>query len=453
MSVAGAERLGGRRVLPPALLFAALMLVVYADPLFLRRNFAGRDLIAYNLPMEKSIHDAWARGHLPVWNAEVSGGRPLLPNPNGGALYPVRILLSRLPFPLAMRIYPVAHWIAAGIGMIVLCLSLGRSSVAAWIAASTYVLSGVGVSEVFFPHIQPGMTLLPWIVWAVARRSGSWPSRILLLAILFALDLLAADVFTITLALVCAACWIGLEEEPLGQRRSAGRVGDRGRHCRARGGSSDSRHDALDPADEPRRSRHEALGDSPVLDSSLASRGAADPVSVRPGLGPRDESDVGLLGLSSTCHGHLRDPLFRSIRRHRDPPRLEVAGARCAFRASGIARRARGLRHARSVARGLAHPDFAPAPAKSRKIRRGHGVCVVASRRHRPGRVGPAAALVSSAPGRGDLSDRAVRGEPSVARSRREVGDRPHSGVCRSSPCWRPGTFRPPWPRRACSGC
>ena len=74
----------------PALAFAALVVAAYATPLFVRRNFSGRDLIAYNLPMEKSIHDAYARGRLPIWSPYVSGGRPLVPNPNAGALYPVR---------------------------------------------------------------------------------------------------------------------------------------------------------------------------------------------------------------------------------------------------------------------------------------------------------------------------------------------------------------------------
>ena len=56
-----------RRVrLRDAAAFAALVCLLYVDPLFVRRNFTGRDLIAYNLPMEKSVHDAWARGRLPV---------------------------------------------------------------------------------------------------------------------------------------------------------------------------------------------------------------------------------------------------------------------------------------------------------------------------------------------------------------------------------------------------
>ncbi len=208
-----------------ALLFAALVLVLYGNTLVARSNFAGRDMVAYNLPMEKSIHDAWARGKLPVWTPEISGGRPLAPNPNVGAFYPLRVLLSPVPFPLAARIFPLVHWIAAGLGMLALAASLGRSGAGAWIAAVTYVLSGVVVGEAFFSHIQAGMALLPWIVWAAARRTGSASSRFLTLALLFALDFLAADIFTIGIAVAAAALWIALEEDRGSGLGSAARLG------------------------------------------------------------------------------------------------------------------------------------------------------------------------------------------------------------------------------------
>jgi hypothetical protein len=204
-----------------AVLFTALVVLLYADPLFVRRNFSGRDLIAYNLPLEKSVHDAWARGRLPVWTPEVSGGRPLAPNPNAGALYPVRALLSTVRLPLAVRLFPVLHWAAAGIGVLLLCASLGRSRGAAWVAAVTYVFSGVSVAEAFFPHILPGMAFLPWIVWAAGRKTESQASRILVLGMLFALDFLAADVFTIAVAIGAAALWIALEEKSDGAFRRA----------------------------------------------------------------------------------------------------------------------------------------------------------------------------------------------------------------------------------------
>jgi hypothetical protein len=193
--------------------FAVLLVVVYADPLWTGRNFVGRDLIAYNLPMEKTIHDAYSRGRFPVWSPEISGGRPLLPNPNAGALYPVRMLLAAASFPSAMRLFPILHWLAAGVGTLLLLMNLGVSMPGAWLGAVTYVFSGVVVSEIFFPHYLPGMTLLPWILWTIHRPFRSEGARVVLLASLFALDLYAAEVFTILLGVAAALLWILFETE------------------------------------------------------------------------------------------------------------------------------------------------------------------------------------------------------------------------------------------------
>ena len=161
------------RRLFPGLVFALLVVVLYADPLFFRRNFAGRDLLVYNLPMEKAVHDAYARGRLPVWIAEVSGGRPLLANPNMGAMYPVRPLLSILSFPLAMRIFPVLHWILAGIGMILLLRVARRLGARERGWAPSRTSSRASGSRRCSSRHPPGMALLPWVVWAIARRAAS----------------------------------------------------------------------------------------------------------------------------------------------------------------------------------------------------------------------------------------------------------------------------------------
>ncbi len=205
-----------KRLVAP--LFALLVLAIYADPLFFPRTFGGRDLPAYKLPMEKAVHDAYARGRLPVWAASVSGGRPLAPNPNAGALYPVRLLLAAVPFESAAKVFPVLHWILSGLGMALLLSASGASGGAQWIGAVTYAFSGIAVSEVFFPHMHPGMTLLPWILWAI-RRDASRAARLLLLALLLGLDMLAADVFTVAMGLAAGILWIALEEPPDRRKR------------------------------------------------------------------------------------------------------------------------------------------------------------------------------------------------------------------------------------------
>src|SRR6266545_6137877 len=146
-------------------LFVLLVVAVYSDPVFARRNFGGRDPMGYHYPLEKAIHDAYARGRLPVWISEISGGRPLLANPNVGALYPIRPLLALVSFPAAMRLFPVLHWILSGFGMILLLRSLDASRGAAWIGAVTYVFSGVGVSENIYTNLHPGVALAAALFW------------------------------------------------------------------------------------------------------------------------------------------------------------------------------------------------------------------------------------------------------------------------------------------------
>ena len=203
--------LGRWRWTVPGSLFVLFVLAIYSTPLASRRNFAGRDLLVYSLPIEKAVHQAYARGRLPIWIPEISGGRPLAANPVVGAFYPLRPLLAMFPFPVAMRLFPVFHWAAAGLGILLLLRSLGSSQAAAWIGAVTYAFSGVAVSEVFYPSYQPGMTLLPWVIWAVHRRTGLRASRLLVLAILFGLLMLAGDMFTILLSILAGLLWILLE--------------------------------------------------------------------------------------------------------------------------------------------------------------------------------------------------------------------------------------------------
>jgi hypothetical protein len=202
---------GNRQWVGLAGLFLLLVLAVYADPLFFHRNFGGRDLLGYGLPIESVIHDAYARGRLPVWNPWIAGGRPLLANPNSGALYPVRPLLALLPFPLAFRIFPVLHWALAGIGMIALLRAIQVSKGGAWIGAVTFVFSGVVVTEAFYNNNHPGVMLIPWILWGLVRPFRSRALQTVFLATLFGLDFLVGDPFTMLIAVVAAVLWILLE--------------------------------------------------------------------------------------------------------------------------------------------------------------------------------------------------------------------------------------------------
>ena len=97
--------------------------------------------------------------------------------------------------------------------MIFLLRSLGASAAGAWLGAVTYVFSGVGVAEVFYPNLHPGMALLPWVVWTCSRRTGSRAGKVVFLSFLYGLLFLAGDVFTIGMAIIGSFLWIVVERE------------------------------------------------------------------------------------------------------------------------------------------------------------------------------------------------------------------------------------------------
>lgn len=218
-STSSSSKSGSLRFLPAAAL-VLLVVAVFADPLVTGRNFSGRDLVPYGLPMEKSIHDAWSRGRVPVWSADLSGGRPILPNPNTGTLYPVRPLLAFLPFETAMRLFPVIHWVVGGLGMLALLGTLSVSPAAAWVGATTFVFSGVSLSQVFYQPFGPAVSLHPWLLWALVRP-GPPRRKAVRLALAWGLLFLLGDVVAVAIALAAAALWIGLGVGRGGRAREA----------------------------------------------------------------------------------------------------------------------------------------------------------------------------------------------------------------------------------------
>jgi hypothetical protein len=210
---------------PVVALFLLLVLAAWADPLLSRRTLVGRDIVPYNLPLERAVHDAWSRGRVPVWWDQISGGRPLLPNPNAGVFYPPRVALAALPFPLAMRLFPIGHWFLAGWGALCLLRAAGGSRSASWVAAVSFAFSGVVVSEVFYYNFLPGAALLPWSLWALVRPRGGRIPRVIPIAAVYGLMLLAGDAFSLAIAVLAAVLWILLETPRAERAGDAVRLG------------------------------------------------------------------------------------------------------------------------------------------------------------------------------------------------------------------------------------
>ena len=435
------------RSLPPAL-FALLVLTVYADPLLTPRVFVGRDLVPYGLPIEKATHDAFARGRLPAWNADVSGGRPLFPNPNAGPFYPLRPLLARVPFPMAMRLFPIAHWVIAGLGAYFLLRALGGSGAAAWMAAVTYAFSGVLVSEVFYLPLQAGAALLPWTLWATARTSSNPWRKAAMLGLVYGLLMLGGDVFAIAIALLR----IGALDPP---RVAAAGPGARRRGARGRAPARRPARRAADRGDRPARARDPARRGPAApeggprlhalaLEAARARRAVSAGRGVDAGRPLRLEPRPGAVLL---CHALLRRLRPRQPRRAARCP--EPRGALLP-RALRRRRGARGRRQSR--ARELGPVAVARAPAVPREVLdrrragardRGRPRARLVPRRPAPHRLGSR--------GRGRPDGRRAP-PPPCGRRARAGSPSPRSAPSRASPERPASSCRARSRKRACCG-
>jgi hypothetical protein len=157
-----------RRYLPHIIL-ASLVIVLYADILFLGRGLFLNDVILYHYPMKHIVRDVIASGEFPYWNRFYSGGQPLAANPAYEVFYPPQWLLYFLGFHFAFQLHVLLHFILAAIGMYLLLRDLGTGSAAAIIGGAALVLCGPYIS---LSNKLPLLFALSWMPLALcmARR-------------------------------------------------------------------------------------------------------------------------------------------------------------------------------------------------------------------------------------------------------------------------------------------
>jgi hypothetical protein len=143
-------------------------------------------------------------GDLPLWNAFVGFGTPLLADPNFQLLYPATWLVLLLPPPDYYRFFVVAHALLGGMGVLVLGKRCALPPVAAAIAGGLFAVSGPFLSTASLFHHYAGAAWMPWVIAALARLRSA-PGRQATLGLAFAVSaqLLAgsADLFLMTVTM------------------------------------------------------------------------------------------------------------------------------------------------------------------------------------------------------------------------------------------------------------
>lgn len=215
--------LWGQRLLAP-LDIAPALLAKYRwlapGPAGVPANHYTIDQLTYDLPLQRTIHEAYRAGEVPWWDPYTFGGRPLLADAHINGTDPVRLLCYlALPFEPAYNWTLILHWWLGGLGLFAL---LRR-----WrFGATTSVglaLAGqcAGYQAVFFGHPWNAGAFLfyPWLwlawdAWLAERRWWAWPLGGLAVAGVFYAGNIQSHAYVVVFALAFLAGqagWSGCE--------------------------------------------------------------------------------------------------------------------------------------------------------------------------------------------------------------------------------------------------
>ena len=186
-------------------LFIVLFLLVFREFFFTNRVFYERDSTVVEVPVKKLTVQLLKEGNFALWTDAHGNGQPFLANPKNAVFYPTTWLYLILPLFTAFKLHYLIHALLGWLGLYVLCGSYSLSRKASFLGASLFASSGMYLSSFeFYNHIA-ALAWMPWVLWLLHRDARPGRARIVPLAFLWALMILAGAPEFILMTLFLAA--------------------------------------------------------------------------------------------------------------------------------------------------------------------------------------------------------------------------------------------------------
>jgi hypothetical protein len=186
-------------------LFIVLFLLVFREFFFTDRVFYERDSTVVEVPVKKLTVQLLKEGNFALWTDAHGNGQPFMANPKNAVFYPTTWLYLFLPLFTAFKLHYLIHALLGWLGLFVLCKSYSLSRKASFLGASLFAFSGMYLSSFeFYNHIA-ALAWMPWILWLLHRDVRPGRARIIPLAFLWALMILAGAPEFILMTLLLAA--------------------------------------------------------------------------------------------------------------------------------------------------------------------------------------------------------------------------------------------------------
>ena len=191
------SRLYSRKDLLFFLLFLVLFLFVFKNFLFTTGIFFERDSTLVEIPARQLCVKLIKEGNFALWTDAYGNGQPFLANPKNAVLYPGTWLYLVFPFFSAFKIHYVLHFILGWLGVYYLCKSYSLSEKASFLGASVFLFSGVYLSSLEFYNHMAALCWMPWILLVLLRFKKRFYPRLVILAGLWSLLILAGTPYVV----------------------------------------------------------------------------------------------------------------------------------------------------------------------------------------------------------------------------------------------------------------
>ncbi len=184
------------------LIFLLLLLFVFRAIIFTDSIFFERDSTLLEIPARMLCVKLIKEGNFALWTDAYGDGQPFLANMKHAVLYPSTLLYLIFPFFAAFKLHYLIHFVLGWLGMYYFCKSYTLSQQASFFGATVFIFSGIVLSSVeFYNHIA-SLCWMPWILLVLHRYSKKFFLKLIILAFLWALLILAGTPYVIIMTMI-----------------------------------------------------------------------------------------------------------------------------------------------------------------------------------------------------------------------------------------------------------
>src|ERR1700690_4231693 len=173
------------------ILLALLIFAAFPQVLPGLQTFVVRDYGFFAYPLAHFQQECFRHGELPLWDPYNNCGVPFLAQWNTMPLYPPSLIYLLLPLPWSLSFFCLLHLWFAGFGMYFLARRWTGSSFAAAFGGTAFAFNGLTLNLLIWPSHIATLSWAPWVVLAVELAWREGGQKIILAALMGALQMLA----------------------------------------------------------------------------------------------------------------------------------------------------------------------------------------------------------------------------------------------------------------------